>query len=155
MPYNTATICLNGHIVSKYRANSQKFCSKCGEKTFSFCPHCNAPIKGAYYSSGVIISDRPLPLAYYCDNCGLPYPWTQKILDNAVELLSLDESLSLESKELIKTAIPELIIDTPTTPIAIAKYKKGITKAGQVVKDAMRQLLLDVVCEIAKNSLFP
>ena len=27
MPYSRATICLNGHIVSKAQANSQKYCS--------------------------------------------------------------------------------------------------------------------------------
>ena len=33
--YNNATICLNGHVVSKYQANYQKFCSKCGKETYS------------------------------------------------------------------------------------------------------------------------
>lgn len=91
---------------------------------------------------------------YYCHNCGAPYPWTQKILDNAVELLSLDDELDSSSKELIKSAIPDLIVDTPTTPIAIAKYRKGIANAGQIIKDSLRQLLIDVISETAKKTLF-
>ena len=72
-------------------------------------------------------------LPYYCYECGAPYPWTQKILDNAVELLSLADDLDVASKELIKTAIPELIVDTTTTPVAIAKYRKGISSSGQIL----------------------
>lgn len=30
--YNNATICLNGHVVSKYQANYQKFCSNVEKK---------------------------------------------------------------------------------------------------------------------------
>ena len=113
-------------------------------------------IRGSYYVEGVVFlgnSDYTKP--YYCHNCGTPYPWTQKILDNAVELLSLDNELDSSSKELIKNAIPNLIVDTPTTPIAIAKYRKGIANAGQIVKESLRQLLIDVISETAKKTLFP
>lgn len=155
MAYNNATICLNGHVVSKYKANAQNHCSKCGKETYSVCPKCQAPIRGLVKVEGMLVlGDRPYDIPYYCYECGEPYPWTQRILDNAVELLSLDEDLDDSSKALIKNAIPELLIDTPTTPVAIAKYKKGISMSGQMVRDTMRQLLIDVVCESAKKILF-
>ena len=156
MPYRNATICLNGHVISSSKANEEAFCSQCGTETYSVCPHCQTPIRGSYYVEGVVFlgkSDYTKP--YYCHNCGAPYPWTQKILDNAVELLSLDDELDSSSKELIKNAIPNLIVDTPTTPIAIAKYRKGIANAGQIVKESLRQLLIDVISETAKKTLFP
>lgn len=156
MAYNGATICLNGHVVSKYQANYQKHCSKCGKEIYSYCLNCNAPIRGLVKIQGaVVLGDRPYLKPYYCYECGSPYPWTQKILDNSVELLSLDDDLDDQSKELIKTAIPELLVETPTTPVATAKYKKGMSHAGQIVKDAMRQLLVDVISETARNILFP
>ena len=71
------------------------------------------------------------------------------------QLLSLDDELDSSSKELIKSAIPDLIVDTATTPIAIAKYRKGIANAGQIIKDSLRQLLIDVISETAKKTLFP
>lgn len=155
MPYNNATICLNGHVVSKYNANHQKYCSQCGTETYSFCPKCHAPIRGIFDNPGVtILGNRPYQLPYYCYECGAPYPWTQKILDNAIELLSLDDDLDDSSKELIKSSIPGLIVDVPTTPIAVAKYRKGISHAGQMIKDSMRQLLVDIVSETAKKTLF-
>ena len=66
-------------------------------------------------------------------------------------LVSLEDELDESMKELIKTAIPDLITETPATPIAIAKYKKGIKCAGDIL---MRQLLIDVVSETVKKSLF-
>lgn len=156
MPYNNATICLNGHIVSKYDAHAQKHCTKCGSETYSYCLKCNSPIRGLFDTPGVcIVGNRRLVLPYYCYECGSPYPWTEKILKNAVELLSLDDDLDETSKSLIKNAIPELIVDTPTTPVAIAKYRKGISSAGQILKDSLRQLLIDAVSETAKKILFP
>lgn len=156
MPYNNATICENGHIVSKYNANVQRFCSRCGARTYSCCPKCGISIRGLYDTPGVIcLSARKLPLPYYCHECGAPYPWTEKILNNAVELLSLDDSLDDASKELIKNSIPGLLVNTPTTPVDIAKYKKGMSGAGQILKDSLRQLLIDVVSETVKKVLYP
>ena len=77
--------------------------------------------------------------------------------DQAIEFLekfSLEDELDESMKELIKTAIPDLITETPATPIAIAKYKKGIKCAGDILKNSMRQLLIDVVSETVKKSLF-
>lgn len=156
MPYTNAKICLNGHVVSLDSKNEDTFCSRCGAETFSVCQNCGAPIRGYYYVEDIIMfepTDYKKP--YYCYKCGAPYPWTQKILDNAVELLSLDDELDSSSKELIKSAIPDLIVDTPTTPIAIAKYHKGIANAGQIIKGSLRQLLIDVISETAKKTLFP
>ena len=156
MAYNGATICLNGHVVSKSIANSQKHCSMCGKETYSFCPNCKSPIHGLLKLEGVVVvGKRPYSKPFYCYDCGTPYPWTQKILDNAIELLSLDDSLDNDSKELIKNAIPELLIDTPTTPIAAAKYQTAMSKAGQIVKNTMHQLLVDVFSETAKKLLLP
>lgn len=155
MSYHGATICLNGHVMSKYDTNSQNHCSTCGEKTYSYCTQCNSPIRGLINPEGVaIIGKRPYTRPDFCYNCGAPYPWTQKILDNAVELLSLDDELDIASKELIKNSIPDLLVDTPTTPVAIAKYQKHIAKAGEIVRNSMYNLLIDVVSETVKNTLF-
>lgn len=155
MPYHKATICLNGHVLSTYEANFQKRCSKCGTETYSNCTNCQSPIHGVVEIKGaVVVGKRSYDLPYYCYECGAPYPWTQKILNNAVELLSLDDGLDDASKDLIKNALPELLVDTPTTPLAVAKYRKGMVHAGQIIKDSMYQLLVDVVSETAKKALF-
>lgn len=154
MKYYDATICENGHVISSYRSNESKFCPQCGTKTFSVCQKCNSTIQGSCYNDEFVIYEE-YQKPYYYSNCGHPFPWTQKILDNAVELLSFDNEIDEFSKELIKTAIPGLIVYSQVeTPLSIARYKKGICCAGQMIKDSMRQLLIDVVCEVAKKSLF-
>lgn len=80
--YNNATICLNGHVVSKYQANYQKFCSKCGKETYSKCPECNSPIHGKYEVDGIVDLSGSYNRPDYCYNCGAPYPWTKIILDS-------------------------------------------------------------------------
>lgn len=156
MVYYGATICLNGHVLDRYRASTQKYCSMCGKETYSLCVNCKTPIRGLSKIEGPIINtNRIYKKPSYCHNCSSPFPWTQKILDNAIELVSLDDELDAHSKELIKNAIPELLIDSPVTPVAITKYQKGISKSGQLLKNTMRQLLVDVVSETTKKILFP
>lgn len=152
--YNGATICLNGHIVSKYKANSQPYCSKCGKETFSKCSKCGAPIHGKYEQEGILDLTGYYDKPYFCYQCGEPYPWTEKIISNAIELISLDDEIDDISRELIKSALPDLLVDTPTTPVAVAKYKKGVAKAGKILRDTLYNLLVDVVSETVKKSLF-
>lgn len=151
-------ICKNGHQESFWHSlgnQSSIFCEKCGEITIDKCLHCNYPINGYYYPDGVItLGPDTFPIPSYCKDCGKPYPWTEKILNNAIELISLDDDLDSRTREIIKNAIPDLLVDTPTTPLAVAKYKININKASQIVKDGMRNLLVDVLSETAKKSLF-
>ena len=152
--YNGATICLYGHIVSKCKANAQPFCSQCGKETYSKCKECGAGLRGTYEQDGVIDLTGYYKKPFYCYQCGAPYPWTERVIMNAVELISLDEELDEESKKLIKDAIPDLLVDSPTTPVAVAKYKKGISKAGKVVVNALYNLFVDIVSETVKKALF-
>ena len=153
--YRNATICFNGHVMSIYYANSQPYCSKCGKETYSYCEKCKAPIRGHYEVSGIVDLTGRYDKPYYCYNCGAPYPWTQRILDNAVELLSLEDELDEQTKQIIKEAIPTLMIESPDTPIAAAKFKNGMDKASQFAKNLFYQLLVDVISETAKKIIFP
>jgi hypothetical protein len=154
--YKTAQICLNGHVITTNIENhKQPYCSKCGAETITHCQNCGEHIQGRYLIDGVLSLNKSQYIApWYCHSCGNPYPWTEKILNNATELLSLDEGLDSSAKELIKNAIPNLLVDTPETPISIANYRNGMSKAGQIVKDSMFQLLSNVLSETIKNVLF-
>lgn len=156
--YHVAQVCTNGHLINdrydSHRALNMVFCPKCGAKTITTCPNCGSNIRGDYQCDSVVLFGTT-SVDSYCYNCGVPYPWTQKILDSALELLSLDVELSSDTKELIKNAIPYLLVDTPETPVAIAKYRNGMSKAGQVLKDSMHQLLVDVISETAKKVIYP
>ena len=156
--YHIAQVCTNGHLINdcfdSHPESNQSFCSKCGAKTITSCPNCGANIRGEY-DYGTLVFSGTTSVDSYCYNCGVPYPWTQKILDNALELISLDTELDDDTKELIKNAIPCLLVDLPETPVAVAKYKNGLSKAGQIVKDSMHQLLVDVMSETARKIIYP
>lgn len=152
--YEHATICENGHVVSSSSANYTEFCSSCGESTISNCSNCSELIRGDYKVPGVAVVGNFYIKPSYCYKCGHPFPWTEKLLNNAVEIISLDENLSKEEKDIIKNAIPDLIVETPSAPVAVAKYRKFIPKAASYTKDGIKNLLVDVVSETIKKSIW-
>lgn len=159
MPQFYQEICNNGHQITVSKSSptdSQEFCSKCGEKTISRCTECDAPIEGFYKPDGVIyLGKHTADIPNYCIKCSKPYPWTKILLENAVELIALDTELSEDEKAAIKSSIPDLIVDTPKTPVAEAKFKMNFLKANKIVKDSLYNLLVDVVSETVKKSIFP
>lgn len=162
--YWAARICINGHIVDYGKGEKDSFCNKCGLKVIENCKSCNAKIRGASrhiaMKYGDLVSYKSaklenMVLPYYCQKCGEPYEWTQEILNNAVELLSYEDSINQEHKDLIRSAIPDLIVDTPKTPVAVAKFNRGFSKLSKPIGDAMYQLLVDVISASTKQLLFP
>ena len=155
--YEPITICENKHIVAVSEEYTSKCCELCGSKVYTVCPHCGTPIRGPKRYNKVV---SPYSLAYYtipsyCRVCLEPYPWVDKLFNEVVELLALDIDLDNQSKDLIKTAIPGLIVEDMYTPIAAEKYKKGIAKAKEPLVNLLKSLLIDMVCETAKKIIFP
>ena len=155
MGYENATICINGHVMSASDSNVQPFCSKCGKATISECTHCGSPLHGMYEIPGVVCLGAKYHKDLYCYNCGNPYPWTESIINSAVEILSLDEELSKENIDILKNAIPDLLVDTPQTPVATARYKRFLDKTQNFIKNSLYQLFVDVLSDTVKKSLFP
>lgn len=154
MEYEGATICINGHIISCRIANIQDYCSQCGQKAFSVCPECKEPVHGLEKFEGVVNLNRSYNKPYYCHKCGKPYPWTQHIIDNAVELLSIDGDVDEEIKRTIKEAIPNLLVETPMTQYHAIKFKNCMDKVSNAVSDLMKQLLKDAVIAGVKGLIF-
>ena len=150
--YYTGFICNNGHVRSSYGECSETFCPECGSEVIHQCPSCNTLIRGINNDEYSYLYKYKRP--NYCFECSKPLPWTEKILENSVELLSLDTQLDSGTKALIKNALPDLLVETPTTNVAIAKYQTYMCGASKIVKDGMRNLLVDVLSETVKKSLF-
>lgn len=66
-----------------------------------------------------------------------------------------DESIDTSTKMIIHDAIPNLITETPSTPVSVEKYKISVETVSQYVKDGLHNLLVDVVSESVKKLLFP
>ena len=151
--YHNASICKNGHVVSKYDANTQKYCSKCGAEVISLCPHCSLPIRGLFVSEIYIIGNRPYTRPDYCYNCGKPYPRTESALESTALLIQEEEELSEQLKTSLVESLPDIITETPKTNLAVVRVKKCLASAGKFTADAVRQFAIDFGCEFAKKSL--
>lgn len=155
----TQEVCINGHQITDHSESEidptpPKYCEECGEKVIRQCQNCKKSIDGYVDVPGIVDLNSYI-VPNFCKYCGNPYPWTESIIENAAELVALDVELTDEDKALIKSSIPDLLVDTPKTQVAAAKYRKVVGKAAKFVKDGLYNLLVDVVSETAKKTIFP
>jgi hypothetical protein len=156
--YDTAQICLNGHVINDnyrlYPEHNQRHCDKCGEPTIITCPHCNAAIRGSYEVPGVAVMGAPAPAPAFCHECGQSYPWTEKRLETAKYLAEEFDQLDEAEIQALKGTLDDLVRETPKTELASFRFKKLMKKAGKGAYDAMKDILTDLVSETVKKSIF-
>lgn len=154
--YYVAQICLNGHcitnMVDKNPERSAKFCNDCGSATISQCPTCKANIRGYFYVPG-FISGAHYKAPSFCHECGTSYPWTQAALQAAGEIILEEESFQPEEQAALVEILPSIVSDTPRTSLAVIRLKKFAAKAGPVVGQALKDLLVSFATEAAKKGL--
>ncbi len=155
--FDIAQICLNGHVITEMAGGHpeyrKQFCTECGEQTIMACQNCNTNIKGYHHVPGVIgIFDYHKPK--YCEKCGKAFPWTDRQLNAAKELIELTDNLNNDEKLELQSSITDLVKGGPQTVVAQAKYKKYIGKAGSEVAKGVRDILVDVVSETVKKAIW-
>ena len=158
--YYTQEVCMNGHQIwsDSDRDSDPKpnqYCEDCGKRIICTCQKCNKPIDGEIFESDMLPIEINPSVPNFCRHCGEPYPWTVSIMDSTIELLNLDSSLSNKQIASVEKSIPDLLVDTPRTKDAAVKFKQILSGTGSIVKDGLRELLVDVVSETAKKMLFP
>lgn len=170
--YDVAQVCLNGHMINDtYQSRpefSKRFCPLCGAKTITACPACEEPIQGAVQSQfsmrGSRYLNRPPTLQtmtsrasvpIYCHNCGKRFPWTAERIAAAQALAEELDELSAAEKLLLQSSIDDLVSDTPKTTVAVARFKKLMSKTGRQAAEGFKSVLIDVVTEVVKKQLWP
>jgi len=155
---DTALVCLNGHMVNHSMKRdpecSTKFCKKCGEKTISQCTHCGHDIQGNYHYPGVVALGPDKPHGF-CHNCGRAYPWTERTLEAAKELIGMADGLSTTEKQDFNRSVGELMREGPRIVVAAEKVKRYCKQAGKVVGEAVYKMVIDVASETAKKIMIP
>jgi hypothetical protein len=136
-----------------YPESNKKFCDTCGAATIIACQRCNAHIPGAYIGGAFVLSHFLVPA--FCPNCGAPYPWTESRLQAARELAQEVGDLTDDERETLAQNLDDIVVDTPRTTLAATRWKRVLARAGPVVADAFRQILVDVMSETAKKILWP
>jgi hypothetical protein len=155
--YDTAQICLSGHIVndsaSEYPHHNETFCSKCGQETITNCPGCNTSIRGYYRVDSVLSIGDKVALPLYCHACGKAYPWTTSKLELANELVEELEGLSGEDKIILKKSLPEITRDNPQTTMAISRVKRIASKLSAASGQLLLKVTTEIATELAKKQL--
>ncbi len=155
--YYVAQVCLNGHIITT-RLNispmlSKKFCQKCGEPTISSCKHCGTNIPGEYHVEGFIEIGSSYKAPSYCHNCGKPYPWTEKKIEAAKELIDITEGIEESDKEMLKSSIDDITTVNPRNEVASTKIKAILKKLGGATQEILISTLSSIAAETAKKTL--
>lgn len=161
MSYQTALICLNGHMIDDsielslhYGHSINKFCKKCGARGISECQHCHTPIQGHYLAVNVLsLSETPVPA--YCHNCGKPYPWTEALINEAEKIVSFSNELTDDEVAQLKKYIPDLLIEQPHTISSALATNKILDKAGNGIKSAFKAKFADILTTKALEFIFP
>ena len=158
--YNTALVCLNGHVINCYADTQQErnapFCHRCGQPTICECPGCKARIRGEHHTPGVVVfSTHPFSAAGYCYACGAPYPWTEAKLQAAREMIDEVEELTSEQRETFKRDLGDIAVNTPRTELAASRIKTRLAALPGVIGNGLRVLVVDIASETAKKLLAP
>ena len=155
--YDTAQICLNGHIINSCAetepARNKGHCSECGTETIRSCPKCGAKILGQLHSTRYLA----LPMfeaPKFCSTCGAPYPWTVTRLKAAHDHANKIKGISKEERKLLNLSIDELVRDTPQTNVAIVRLKKMMSKVGPEFYDVFKKVLIEIMSEAARKAIF-
>jgi hypothetical protein len=155
--YRTAEICLNGHVTTSSADTSpelrEKYCSECGEPTITQCPNCKSNIRG-YYDVPNVIGFLEYTCPLFCHNCGNPFPWTERRIQAASELMELSDKLSESELTQFKADLDSLVKDTPQAKVASFRVKAFLGKAGKEIASAVRDILIDIVSETAKKAIW-
>jgi hypothetical protein len=156
--YDTAQVCMNGHMVNDRASGSpqhnEAFCERCGQPTITSCPACGTALRGYYHSSVVVLGGSGTPAPIHCYKCGKPLPWTEAKLAAARELTDELDGLTDDERERLKANLHDLIAETPRTEVAVVQTKKLLAKASGEARSALVDVLRGVVREAIKGTLF-
>lgn len=156
--YDVAQICVNGHVINpsarSFPQHNQDFCDRCGARTITRCPSCDAPIKGDYDNPEVLILPGSYSRPNYCHKCGKPYPWTATKLKAACELSEELSGLTAQDRELLARSLDDIVQDNPRTELAAMRVKRILGKAGKEASDALKAILTDIASEAVRKQIW-
>jgi len=76
------------------------------------------------------------------------------MLEAAKELADELDGISDEEKEKLKETFKDLVSEGPKTKLAETRFNKIMKKVGKEGLDGMRSILIDIVSETVRKSLF-
>lgn len=156
--YDTAQICLNGHVITDQYDRSPEFrrafCKRCGKKTITACEACATSIQGDYTVPEVmVIGGGMMDAPAYCHACGHPYPWTMAKVVAAKALAEELAELTEPQRIMLRSSIDDIASETPMTEVAVLRVKNLIRGLPAAAGETVRKLIVDVASETAAKLL--
>ncbi|MBL8759991.1 MAG: DUF2321 domain-containing protein [Phycisphaerae bacterium] len=161
--YYEGLVCENAHKVARRtfgnHAEGTEYCDQCGAKAHCQCPSCRKMIRGGEVPATIdnrrnaSADDKTWPLPWYCYACGQAYPWTQRKIDAAQQLVDELEELTTFEREGLKTSIPDLMSQTPNSDLAAIRWRQAIGKVSAISQQILVKLLADIAAESIKKAL--
>jgi hypothetical protein len=137
---------LNGHPINfHFRSQpqtSKSFCPNCGERTITECPSCQKDIPG-----------EDTVVYPYCKYCGKPYPWAEKRIQAAKQLIR-EQGLAEEEEAEVTESIDALVQRSADAPLAEQRLKGFMRKVAPQVADSLKAILVDVLSESIKKTIW-
>lgn len=65
------------------------------------------------------------------------------------------ENISPDEQETLKQSVDSLVRDSPETELAATRFKRIMAKVGAESYAAMKSILINVLSETAKKTLYP
>jgi hypothetical protein len=122
-----------------------KFCADCGAATMSKCHGCGSYIqykdRRAHY------------VPNYCTECGKPFPWVSSALKELGRITDEATGLTVEEKNDLKLAYPELTKNTAKTRGAIEIMKVYYDRFSPAAMAIVRTVLANVMTDEGKQAL--
>lgn len=152
MTHYPAFICEKGHVIESLSDScADKYCTVCGARVISKCPNCGAILRGKSRDAYGYLEAYTAPA--YCKDCGKPYPWTKIAIEATVLMLKEETGLADDERQKLIDVLPDVIAETPRTPLAATRIRKAISSAGRFVAEGIRQFVIDCGCEFLKKQL--
>ena len=157
MESNYQQVCEKGHkITGQYPIrpqDQQKFCRKCGANTIIACPKCDAKIKGDRFErrrNRLELVESP-DIPSYCSSCGEPYPWTQKRIQTAIQILAEFGDLDEQEKKTIEQDVENIAKDVPEAELSARRIKRIWKKCSNAGYEVIMELASRTAAKILKG----
>ena len=140
--YKTAQVCVTGHVITGNTGwnETQDFCDKCGEKTITQCPACNASIRGHYEVPGVFGVDSDYSPPSFCHSCGATFPWTHAKIAAAIRIFEEFGNLSKAEQETISDDVRNLARDTAGAELSARRIRRIWERTGPLARNLLMEL---------------
>jgi len=162
--WDVALVCLGGHLLNdRVRGDpsrNQDQCPTCGSEAISACPGCREPVPGFHYAQGYDRASPSFPggraLAApprYCPACGRPFPWTERAMSAARQVIREMAALDLHERDQLRRSIDHIIRQTPQTPQAVRRINDALSRIGGESAEGLRELFLSIASAEIKEQL--